>query len=237
MIYALTIPNLVAYDPAYAYELALIIKDGIRRMYIDNEQIYYYITLMNDNYEQPAKPEGVDEGILKGMYKFQASKKAQAQILGSGAILPEAVIAAKQLKETYGIETNIWSITSYKNLINDVIDAERDTVRNGNETKAYITECLEGENGPVIAASDYMKLLPTSLSAAVPGGITALGTDGFGRSDGRRSLRRHFEVDANAITFTVLSCLAAKGDFDKKKLEKARKDLGIDSAKPNPVGE
>jgi pyruvate dehydrogenase E1 component len=237
LVYALTIPNLVAYDPAYAYELAVIIKDGIRRMYIEDEQIFYYITLMNDNYVQPPKPDGVDEGILKGMYKLQESKKAKAQILGSGAILPEAVKAAEQLKESYGIETNVWSVTSYKNLINDVLDAERETVRNGKETKPYITECLEGENGPVIAASDYMKLLPTSLSAAVPGGITSLGTDGFGRSDGRGSLRQHFEVDANAITFTVLSSLAAKGDFDQKKLEKARKDLGIDSAKPNPVGE
>ncbi|MDF7825749.1 pyruvate dehydrogenase (acetyl-transferring), homodimeric type [Pontiellaceae bacterium B12227] len=237
LVLALTIPNLVAYDPAYAYELAIIIKEGIRRMYVDNEQIFYYITLMNANYEQPAMPEGAEEGILKGLYKFQSSEKAQAQILGSGAILPEAVMAAELLKKKYKIETNVWSVTSYKNLINDVLDAEREKVRNGNDVKPYITECLEGENGPVIAASDYMKLLPTSLAQAVPGGITALGTDGFGRSDGRPALRKHFEVDANAITFTVLSTLADKGEFDKKKLEKARKDLGIDSDKPNPVGE
>ncbi|MDF7798200.1 pyruvate dehydrogenase (acetyl-transferring), homodimeric type [Pontiellaceae bacterium B1224] len=237
LVLALTIPNLVAYDPAYAYELAIIIKDGIRRMYVDNEQIFYYITLMNANYEQPAMPEGAEEGILKGMYKFQSSEKAQAQILGSGAIMPEAVKAAEQLKKKYKIETNVWSVTSYKNLINDVLDADREKVRNGNEVTPYITECLAGETGPVIAASDYMKLLPTSLSQAVPGGIVALGTDGFGRSDGRRALRKHFEVDADAITWTVLSTLAAKGEFDKKKLDKARKDLGIDSAKPNPLGE
>jgi len=237
LVLALTIPNLVAYDPAYAYELAVIIKDGIRRMYVENEQIFYYITLMNDNYEQPAMPEGAEEGILKGMYKFQASEKAQAQILGSGAILPQAVKAAALLKDTYGVETNVWSVTSYKNLINDVLDAEREQVRNGNEAKAYITECLEGETGPVVAASDYMKLLPATLSKAVPGGIVSLGTDGFGRSDGRRALRKHFEVDADAIAWTVLSSLAAKGEFDKKKLNKARKELGIDSDKPNPVGE
>jgi pyruvate dehydrogenase E1 component len=237
LVLALTIPNLVAYDPAYAYELAAIIKDGIRRMYVDNEQIYYYITLMNANYEQPAMPEGAEEGILKGMYKFQSSEKAQAQILGSGAVMPEAVGAAELLKTKYKIETNVWSVTSYKNLINDVLDAEREQVRNGNEVKAYITECLEGENGPVIAASDYMKLLPTALAQAVPGGITALGTDGFGRSDGRGALRKHFEVDANAIAWTVLSKLTEQGEFDKKKLTKARKDLGIDSAKPNPLGE
>jgi pyruvate dehydrogenase E1 component len=237
LVLALTIPNLVAYDPAYAYELAVIIKDGIRRMYVEDEQVFYYITLMNDNYEQPPMPEGAEEGILKGMYKFQSSDKAQAQILGSGAILPQAVKAAELLKDKYGVETNVWSVTSYKNLINDALDAEREIVRNGNKAKPYITECLENEAGPVIAASDYMKLLPASLSAAVPGGIVSLGTDGFGRSDGRRALRKHFEVDFNAIAWSVLSSLAAKGEFDQKKLEKARKELGIDSDKPNPVGE
>ena len=237
IVMALTIPNLVAYDPAYAFELAAIIKDGIRRMYVENEQVFYYITLLNENYEQPAMPEGSEEGILKGMYKFQSSKNAQAQILGSGAILQQVVKAADLLKDTYGIETNVWSVTSYKNLINDALDAERENVRNQNAVKPYITECLEGETGPVIAASDYMKLLPASLSNCVPGGIVSLGTDGFGRSDGRRALRKHFEVDFNTIAWTVLSSLAAKGEFDQKKLEKARKDLGIDSGKPNPVGE
>jgi pyruvate dehydrogenase E1 component len=237
LVLALTIPNLVAYDPAYAYELALIIKDGIRRMYIDNEQVFYYITLMNDNYEQPSMPEGAEEGILKGMYKFQSSKKAQAQILGSGAIMPQAVKAAELLKEKYGIETNVWSVTSYKNLINDVLDAEREIVRNGKDAKPYFTECLEGETGPAIAASDYMKVLPASLAKWAPNGLVSLGTDGFGRSDGRRALRKHFEVDFNAIAWTVLSSLADRGEFDKKKLEKARKELGIDIDKPNPLGE
>jgi pyruvate dehydrogenase E1 component len=237
LVLALTIPNLVAYDPAYAYELALIIKDGIRRMYIDNEQIFYYITLMNDNYVQPAMPEGCEEGILKGMYKFQSSDKAQAQILGSGAILPQAVKAAELLKEKYGVETNVWSVTSYKNLINDAQNAAREKVRNGNEVKSYAAECLENETGPIIAASDYMKVLPDALGKYLPDGIVSLGTDGFGRSDGRRALRKHFEVDFNAITWTVLSSLAEKGEFDKKKLEKAREELGIDSDKPNPVGE
>lgn len=237
IVMALTIPNLVAYDPAYAYELSVIIKDGIRRMYVDNEQIFYYITLMNDNYQQPAIPEGAEDGILKGLYKVQSSEHAQAQILGSGAILPQAVKAAELLQKTYGIETNVWSVTSYKNLINDVLDAERETIRNGKETKAYITECLEDEEGPVVAVSDYMKVLPAALSAAVPGGIIALGTDGYGRSDGRRALRKHFEVDAHAIAWSVLSSLASKGEFDLKKLKKAREDLGIDFGKPNPIGE
>ena len=140
-------------------------------------------------------------------------------------------------QDKYGVETNVWSVTSYKNLINDAQDAAREKVRNGKEAKSYVVECLENEPGPVIAASDYMKLLPDSLGQYVPGGIVSLGTDGFGRSDGRRALRKHFEVDYNAITWTVLSSLAEKGEFDKKKLEQARKELGIDSDKPNPVGE
>ncbi|MBN2683801.1 MAG: pyruvate dehydrogenase (acetyl-transferring), homodimeric type [Pontiellaceae bacterium] len=237
LVFALTIPNLVAYDPAYAYELAVIVKDGIRRMYVENEQIFYYITLMNDNYEQPAMPEGAEEGILRGMYKFRAADQAQAQILGSGAILPQAVKAAELLAEKYGVQTNVWSVTSYKNLINDALDAEREQVRNGKSAKPYVTQCLESETGPVIAASDYMKLLPTSLAQWVPNGLVSLGTDGFGRSDGRRALRKHFEVDFNAIAWSVLSSLAARGEFDAEKLEAARIELGIDSNKPNPVGE
>ncbi len=237
LVLALTIPNVVAYDPAYAYELAVIIKDGIRRMYVDNEQIFYYITLMNDNYEQPAKPEGADEGILKGMYKLRSSDKAQAQILGSGAILPQAVKAAEMLEEKYGVKTNVWSVTSYKNLINDALDCEREVKRNGKEAKAYVTQCLENEAGPVVATSDYMKLLPFSLGKYIPNELVSLGTDGFGRSDGREALRSHFEVDHYSVVWAVLSSLARTGEFDKKKLEKARKELGIDVNKPNPLGE
>jgi pyruvate dehydrogenase E1 component len=235
---ALTIPNLVAYDPAYAYELAVIIKDGIRRMYVENEQVFYYITLMNDNYKQPPMPENAEEGILKGMYKVRASDQAQAQIMGSGAILPQAVKAAELLQEKYGIETNVWSVTSYKNLINDAQHAEREAVRNRNtEARPYINRCLGKETGPVVAASDYMKVLPETLAKWVPGGLVSLGTDGFGRSDGRRALRRHFEVDCNAIAWSVLSSLADKGGMDEKNLEKARKELDIDMDKPDPIGE
>ncbi len=221
---ALTVPNCVAYDPAYAYELAVIVQDGIRRMYVDNEQVYFYITLMNDNYAQPAMPEGAREGILKGIYKFQGSETAEAQILGSGAILPEAVKAAQILKEQFGVETNVWSVTSYKNLINDALDAEREQVRNGNDVKPYIFQCLEKETGPVIAASDYMKLLPASLAKWVPGGLVSLGTDGFGRSDGRDALREHFEVDAKSIAQAVLASLG-----------KDSSGLDLPEDKPNPV--
>ncbi len=225
-VMALTVPNLVAYDPAYAYELAVIIKDGIRRMYIDNEQIYYYITLMNENYQQPPMPDGAEEGILKGIYKFRGSKKAKAQILGSGSILNEAIKAADLLKEKFGIETNVWSVTSYKNLLNDALNADRANVRSPKTGRRapYIFQCLEEEQGPVIAASDYMKILPASLAKWIPGDLTVLGTDGFGRSDGRKGLREHFEVDAKSIAQAVLASLG----MDAASLE-------IDHNKPNPL--
>ena len=245
LVMALTIPNLVAYDPAFAYELAVIIKDGIRRMYVENEQIYYYITLMNENYEQPALPDGAEEGILKGMYKFQGSEKAQAQILGSGSILTEAIKAADLLKEQFGVETNVWSVTSYKNLLNDALDVDRTnslfpgigksqqaptqsvpSIGKNGEKQPYIFQCLEKETGPVIAASDYMKVLPASLAKWIPDELVPLGTDGFGRSDGRDALRDHFEVDAKHIAQAVLVSLG----LDASK-------LNLSADKPNPVKE
>ncbi|QHI70083.1 pyruvate dehydrogenase (acetyl-transferring), homodimeric type [Tichowtungia aerotolerans] len=224
---ALTIPNMVAYDPAYAYELAAIIKDGIRRMYVDNEQVYYYISVLNENYAQPPAPEGCEEGVLKGMYKFQTSDKAEAQILGSGPIMNEAIEAAEILREQFGVETNIWSVTSYKNLLNDALDADRhNRLHPKEDRKSYVFQCLENETGPVIAASDYMKALPSSIAKWVPGELTVLGTDGFGRSDGREALRDHFEVDARWIAHAVLTALG-----------KDASALELNAEKPNPVGE
>jgi pyruvate dehydrogenase E1 component len=227
-VMALAVPNLIAYDPAYAYELAVIIQDGIRRMYVENEPVYYYITLMNDNYAQPAKPEGADEGILKGIYKFQGSEKAQAQILGSGAILNEAIKAATLLKEQFGVETNVWSVTSYKTLLNDALDADRAArfpgIGKDKKKGPWIFQCLENEAGPVIAASDYMKVLPASLAKWIPGELTVLGTDGFGRSDGRAALREHFEVDAKSIAQAVLVALGEDAS-----------DLNLSEDKPNPL--
>ena len=226
-ITALTIPNLVAYDPAYAYELAAIIKDGIRRMYVENESVFYYITVMNENYPQPAMPAGVEEGILKGIYKFRGSEKAQAQILGSGAILNEAVKAADLLKEKFGVETNVWSVTSYKNLLNDALEADR-SVRfpELGEKVPYLFQCLENESGPVIAATDYIKALPSALAKWIPGKLTVLGTDGFGRSDGREALRDFFEVDAKHIAQAVLVALGLDADAPD-----------LNTLKPNPLGE
>jgi len=226
-VMALTLPSCVAYDPAFAYELAVIIKDGIRRMYIDNEQVYYYISLMNENYEQPPKPDGADEGILKGMYKFRGSKKAEAQILGSGAILTEAIKAADLLKEEFGVEANVWSITSYKNLIEDALDSHRSERFPGvGSEKPWVFQCLEKETGPVVAASDYMKVLPASLAKWIPGDLVTLGTDGYGRSDGRDALREHFEVDAKSIAHAVLVSLG-----------KDASTLNLPEDKPNPLGE
>ena len=235
-VIALTIPNMVAYDPAFAYELSVIIEDGIRRMYVENEQVFYYVTLMNDNYVQAPMPEGAREGILKGMYKFSDNKKAAAQILGSGAILPEAIKASALLEEKYGVSTNVWSVTSYKNLIEDVQDVERHNLRTGEAKKPYFATCLEEETGPVIAASDYMKLMPGVLAKWAPDTMVPLGTDGFGRSDDRPALRKHFEVDAEAIAWSVLASLAAKGEYAADKLMEAQKELGIDPEKPNPLG-
>ena len=236
-VLALTIPNMMAYDPAFAFELAVIIKDGIKRMYFDNESIFYYITLMNDNYLQAPMPNNCEDGIIKGMYKFESSKSPKAQILGSGAILPEVIKASKLLKENYSIEVNIWSVTSYKNLINDAQNAERELIRNGNKIIPYISECLDEVEGPVIAASDYMKLLPGSLSKWIKNDLVSLGTDGYGRSDDRPALRDHFEVDAKTIAWSVLSALGLRDEYDKKQLIKARNDLGIVLDKPNPLGE
>jgi pyruvate dehydrogenase E1 component len=173
-------------------------------------------------------PAGAEEGILKGIYKFRGSKKAKAQILGSGSILNEAVKAADLLKEKFGVETNVWSVTSYKNLLNDALDVDRANVRFPNIGKKtpWIFQCLEKEQGPVIAASDYMKVLPASLAKWIPGDLTVLGTDGFGRSDGRQSLREHFEVDAKSIAQAVLAALG----MDDSSLE-------INRDKPNPVNE
>ena len=236
-ILALTIPNLMAYDPAFAYEIAVIIKDGIKRMYVDNESIFYYITLMNDNYIQAAMPKNCEEGIIRGMYKFSSSKNPKAQILGSGAILPEVIEASNRLKEDYKIDVDVWSVTSYKNLIQDAQDVERKNIRNGKKLKPYVAECLNKISGPIIAASDYMKVLSDSLSKWVKEDLISLGTDGYGRSDDRPALRNHFEVDANAIIWSVLASLNLKGQYKDKDLKKAREELGIDINKPNPLGE
>jgi len=237
---ALPVPNLCAYDVTYAYELAVIIQDGIRRMYSEGEDIFYYITIGNENYTHGAMPEGVRQDILKGMYRLQAAKKSKqprVQLLGSGTILNEVKQAATQLQEDYGIRADVWAVTSYKELLREAQDTERwNTLHPDEATRTpYVTGCLGKHPALTIAASDYVKTLPDAIARWVPGGLISLGTDGFGRSDGRRALRDFFEVDANHITYTALANLARQGTIDKDIAIKARVDLGIDSDRPNPA--
>jgi pyruvate dehydrogenase E1 component len=240
-VLALPIPNMLAYDPAFAYEIAVIIQDGIRRMYKEGESIFYYITVMNEAYAMPPMPPGVEQGILKGMYKFRASESKnsnlRAHLLGSGAILREALKAQEMLETKYGVSTDVWSVTSYKSLYTDGIDTERWNLLHPTETPRvpYVTQCLAGTEGVLVAASDYLKALPNMISRWTPRHMASLGTDGFGRSDGREALRDFFEVDAKFIVLATLSELAREGRIKACMLEKAIQDLGIKADKANPL--
>ncbi len=238
---AYPVPNLVAYDPAFAYEIAVIIRDGIRRMYEEQEKVFYYMTVMNENYEMPAMPAGAKEGILKGMYKFKASDKKnlklRAQLFGSGTILNEVIKAAKILEDDFKVASDIWSITSYKELRRDGLDIERWNMYHPAETPKlpYITQMLKDEEGVFVAASDYVKALPDSVSRWFPRKLVSLGTDGFGRSEGRTALRDFFEVDAKHIVVATLYALSLENKIKNTVVEKAIKDFGIDQNKPNPI--
>lgn len=238
---AYTVPNLVTYDPAFAYEIAVIIRDGIKRMFEDQENIFYYITLMNENYAMPEMPKGAKEGILKGMYKFQASDKKtaklKAQLLGSGTILNEVIKAAKILEDDYRVACDVWSVTSYKELRRDALEIERWNLLNPTKKQKqnYIQKTLEKEEGVFVAASDYVKALPDSVAKWFPRYLYSLGTDGFGRSESRAMLREFFEVDAKHIAFTTLTALFKEGKIQDKVLDKAEKELGIDPNKRNPL--
>ena len=237
-----TVPNCLSYDPAFAYELAAIVEDGIKRMYVDQESIFYYLTLMNDNYAMPPMPEGADvkSGILKGMYRFSKAKntasKLKAQLLGSGAILPE-VIKAAALLEQFGVAADVWSVTSYGELYRDGNACDRwNMLHPAQKARVpYVAECLNKTEGVIVAASDYLKALPNSIDRWLPRPIVSLGTDGFGRSEGRKALRDFFEVDARFIAVGALSALAREKQIDAKLVEKAIKDLGIDPEKKNPA--
>ncbi|MCF8261777.1 MAG: pyruvate dehydrogenase (acetyl-transferring), homodimeric type [Melioribacteraceae bacterium] len=234
------IPNLVAYDPAFAYELAVIIRDGIYRMYEKQEDIFYYITVMNENYPQPAMPKGVKDGILKGMYKFKSSSKkvkAKAHLLGSGTILNEAIKAGEILEKDFDVAADIWSVTSYKNLRLDAMDVERFNLLNPDKTAKipYIKSVTAKEKGIFITASDYVQILGDSISKYLPGRHRSLGTYGYGRSESRESLRDFFEVDAKHIVYAALYELVQDGSLKKEVLKKAQKSLGINPNKLNPL--
>jgi pyruvate dehydrogenase E1 component len=242
-VLASTIPNLMTYDPTFAYEIAVIVRNGMKRMYHDREDIFYYITLGNENYTMAPMPAGGEEGILKGLYKFSkipqskgGKKLHKAHIFGSGSILNEALRAQKQLAERFNVSADVWSATSYKELRRDALAVERWNMLNPTKKARtpYITELLEKEEGPIVAASDYMKMVPDQVSRWVPNGLFSLGTDGYGRSDTREALRRFFEVDAESITIAVLHQLARRGKITPAEVEKAIKDLEYDGGKPDP---
>jgi len=240
-LFALAYPNVQAYDPCFAYEMAVIVLDGIRRMYFEEEDIFYYITLMNENYEMPILPMGATEGICKGMYKLNAvdlgAKRPRVQLLGSGAILREALRAQKILEQKFGVSSNVFSVTSYKALLYEARDCERWNRLNPDKPSrtCYVKSVLAGEEGPVIAASDYVSSVPLSIAQWVDQPYSVLGTDGFGRSEARSELRRFFEVDAENIALEALTQLAAQDKFPHAKLAEAVKQLGLDANKPNQV--
>jgi pyruvate dehydrogenase E1 component len=238
-VLASTVPTCAIYDPAYAYEMAVIIQDGIRRMYPEGEDVFYYLTMYNENYPQPAMPEGCRDGILKGIYRFRAAEKGKAavQLFGSGPILNEALRAQQALAEKYNVSADVWSVTSYNELRREAMRVERWNRMHPDqpERKAYIQTALEGAEGPIIAASDYMKIVPDQVAPWLPGRLVTLGTDGFGRSDGRERLRKHFEVNAEAIVAATLARLVRERKFDAKKAKKAFTDLGVDPEKADPA--
>lgn len=232
------VPTCIAYDPAYAYEIAIIVQDGIRRMYENNEDHFYYITVYNENYVQPPMPDvpNLHEGVLRGMYRYQASPSGAAQVtlFGSGPILNETLKAQKLLAEKYGVGADVWSVTSYTELRRDALQAERwNRLHPGEaERKPYLLQALGNIDMPVIAASDYMKIYADQIAPWLPGKLTALGTDGFGRSENREHLRRFFEVDAASIAAAALARLAAWRRFDPTRAKQAIAELGLD---PNAI--
>ena len=237
---AYPVPNCITYDPAFAYELAVIIQDGIKRMYTDGESIFYYITVMNEPTDMPSMPEGSREGILRGMYRFKKSEhkaKFHANLFGSGTIMHEAIKAAAILEEKYDVASDIWSITSYKELYKDGNECERWNMLHPSDKQKvpYVTETLKDAQGVFVAASDYVKAMPESISQWFPRPLMALGTDGFGRSEGRASLRDFFEVDAKHIVVATLTALMRDGKIKADAVQRAIKDLGVDANKPNPM--
>jgi pyruvate dehydrogenase E1 component len=239
-VMSLCYPNCVSYDPAYAYELAVIIQDGIRRMYTQQEHIFYYITVMNEQYEMPPMPDGAREGIVKGMYRLKPAAngkaKLKAHLLGSGAILNE-VVAAQKLLEKYDVAADVWSVTSYQELYRDGHACNRwNMLHPGEEPKVpYVTQCFKDAEGVFVAASDYLKVLPDSIDQWMPRRMRSLGTDGFGRSEDRKSLRQHFEVDARFVALATLAELAAAGSLDRKVVARAIKELEINPDKKAPA--
>jgi len=233
------IPNCISYDPTFAYELAVIIQHGLQRMFKDQENIFYYLTVMNENYHQPAMPKGVEEGILKGIYLFQKGgrKKKRVQLMGSGAIFREVIAAAELLAEDWGVDADLWSVTSFNELRREGQECDRWNMLHPDKKPRipYVSKVLEGKSGPMIAATDYIKTYAEQLRSYVPGAYKVLGTDGYGRSDTRAQLRKHFEVDRYYITVAALKSLADEDVISAKEVVKAIGKYGIDPDKANPL--
>jgi pyruvate dehydrogenase E1 component len=241
-VLASTIPNCLSYDPTFAYELAVIIQDGLRRMYQEQEDIFYYITVMNENYVHPAMPEGVEKGILKGMYLLSEARAARnaprVQLLGSGTILREVMAGAELLEKDFGVAADIWSVTSFNQLRRDGLDAQRWNLLHPEDEPrlSHVEQCLKDRPGPVVAATDYMKIFAEQVRAFLPThNYLVLGTDGFGRSDTRRQLRRFFEVDRHYVAVAALKALADAEAVPRRKVAEAITRYGVEPDKPNPA--
>jgi pyruvate dehydrogenase E1 component len=234
-----TIPNCVSYDPTFSYELAVIIQEGMRRMVQNQEDVYYYITLMNENYSHPEMPKGTEAGILKGMYAFSKSKAKglKVQLMGSGVILREVIAAAEMLEKDWGVSPDVWSVTSFTELRREGLDAERWNMLNPEKKPrlSYVAQCLSGAEGPVISSTDYMKSFADQIRNFVPQRFVSLGTDGYGRSDSREALRSFFEIDRYYVVLAALKALADEGKLPASKAAEAIKKYKIDASRPNPT--
>jgi pyruvate dehydrogenase E1 component len=239
-LFAATIPNCVSYDPTFGYEVAVVIQDGLRRMVAEQQDVYYYITVMNENYQQPAMPEGAAAAIVKGMYLFRAGEKSpktpRVQLLGSGTIFREVIAAAAMLKSDWGVEADLWGCPSFTELGRDGMAAARTNMLHptAKPVLSHVESCLKDTSGPVIAATDYIRGYAEQIRAYVPRRYVVLGTDGFGRSDTREKLRHFFEVDRRYVTVAALKALADEGTIPAAKVAEAIKRYGIDGAKPAP---
>jgi len=237
---AMSVPNVIAYDVAFAFELAAVIEDGLSRMYEKNENIYYYVTLQNEDYPMPPMPEGAREGVLKGIYKFKNAEKRlknHVQLFGSGSIMQQVLKAQALLAEKFDVSADVWGVTSYQQLRNDGMSCERFNRLNPEAPARvpYLTQVLSGAEGPFIAASDYIKATADVVARFIPGRFVPLGTDGFGMSDTREALRRHFEVDAESIALGALDGLRLEGKLSGKDLAVALQQLGVDVGKVEPM--
>jgi len=234
-----TVPNCISYDPTFAYEVAVIIQDGLRRMYAEQQDVYYYLTVMNENYRHPAMPDGAAPAIIKGMYLFKAgasSSGPRVQLLGSGTIFREVIAAAELLRDDWGVESDLWSCPSFTELARDGQATARFNMLNPTTPPrtSHVDDCLRGHAGPVIAATDYVRAFADQIRAYVPGHYVVLGTDGFGRSDTREKLRRFFEVDRWYVTIAALKALADDGSIDAATVAKAIAKYDLDPVKPAP---